>query len=35
MPYKGKHNEKFPEENFHSFQFLKYHAFEGYTYFNF
>ena len=23
MPYKGKHNEKFPEENFHSFQFLK------------
>ena len=35
MPYKGKHNEKFPEENFHSFQFLKYHAFEGYTYLNF
>ena len=23
MSYKGKHNKKFPEENFHSFQFLK------------
>ena len=24
MPYKGGHNEKYPNENFHSFQFFKY-----------
>ena len=23
MPYKGGHNTKYPEENFHSFQFFK------------
>ena len=31
MPYKGLHNEKDPYENFHSFQFFKYHSFFGYT----
>ena len=31
MPYKGGHNKKYPEENFHSFQFLKYHSFKGLT----
>ena len=31
MPYKGLHNEKNPYENFHSFQFFKYHSFFGYT----
>ena len=27
MPYKGNYNKKFPSENFHSFQFFKYHCF--------
>jgi len=31
MPYKGNFNNKYSSENFHSFQFLKYHSFEGYT----
>ena len=31
MSYEGSHNEKNPEENFHSFQFFKYHSFEGRT----
>ena len=31
MPYKGKYNKKFPSENFHSFQFFKYHSFLHYT----
>ena len=31
MPYKGGYNEKYPNENFHSFQFFKYHSFRGYT----
>ena len=35
MPYKGGHNEKYPNENFHSFQFFKYHAFKGQTAKNF
>ena len=35
MPYKGGHNTKYPEENFHSFQFFKYHSFRGNTYQNF
>ena len=35
MPYKGGYNEKYPNEIFHSFQFLKYHSFSGYTFFNY
>ena len=31
MPYKGGFNKKYPSEKFHSFQFFKYHSFEGYT----
>ena len=31
MPYKGKYNKHYKSENFHSFQFLKYHSFKGYT----
>ena len=31
MPYKGEHNPKYLKENYHSFQFLKYHSFEGCT----
>ena len=33
--YKGGFNEDYPEENFHSFQFFKYHSFYGRTAFNF
>ena len=29
--YKGGLNEKYPNENYHSFEFFKYHAFEGFT----
>lgn len=35
MSYKGGHNQKYPNENFHSFQFFKYHAHEAYTAGNF
>ena len=35
MPYKGSHNDKFPSENFHSFQFFKFHSFGYYTRFNY
>ena len=35
MPYKGSHNDKFPSENFHSFQFFKFHAFKCCTRFNY
>jgi hypothetical protein len=35
MPYKGKYNQKSKSENFHSFQFLKYHSFKGYTFENY
>ena len=35
ISYEGKHNKKYPKENFHSFQFFKYHAFEAYTAGNF
>ena len=35
MPFKGGFNKKFPSENFHSFQFFKYHSFMSYTSFNF
>ena len=35
MSYKGGHHEKYPNENFHSFQFLKYHSFYGHTTTNF
>lgn len=35
MPYHGKNNTKFPSENFHSFQFFKYHSHRYYTVGNF
>ena len=35
MSYKGGFTEKFPSEIFHSFQFFKYHSFDGYTSYNF
>lgn len=35
MPYKGGFNPKFPSENYHSFQFFKYHSFKAYTRFNY
>ena len=31
ISYKGKNNEKHKNQNFHSFQFFKYHSFLGYT----
>ena len=31
MSYEGGFNEKYPDEKFHSFQFFKYHSFEGRT----
>ena len=31
MSYNGGHHEKYPEENFHSFQFFKYHCFRRFT----
>ena len=31
MKYKGNYNYNFPLENFHSFQFFKYHSFKTYT----
>ena len=31
MPYKGKANKDYPQEKYHSFQFLKYHSFKYYT----
>lgn len=35
MSYKGAYNNKYPSENFHSFQFFKYHSFYGYTTINY
>ena len=35
MSYKGGNNKKDPSSNFHSFQFFKYHSFEGYTFENY
>ena len=35
MSYKGAFNEKYPSENFHSFQFFKYQSFYGYTSINY
>jgi len=35
MPYKGKNNQILKSENFHSFQFFKYHSFKGYTFENY
>ena len=35
MSYKGKNNTNFPSENFHSFQFFKYHSHRYYTQGNF
>ena len=29
--YQGGHHEKYPDENFHSFQFFKYHCFKWFT----
>ena len=31
MPFEGSFNENYPDEKFHSFQFFKYHSFEGRT----
>jgi hypothetical protein len=31
ISYEGGYNDKYPEEKFHSFQFFKYHSFEGRT----
>ena len=31
MSYKGNYNKKYPSENYHSFQFFKYHSFFRYT----
>ena len=31
MSYEGGYNYKYPDEKFHSFQFFKYHSFEGRT----
>ena len=31
MPYQGGHHMKYPEENYHSFQFFKYHSFRMFT----
>ena len=33
--YKGGLNEKYPNEKYHSFEFFKYHAFEGFTSINY
>ena len=35
ITYKGNNNSKFPFENFHSFQFFKYHSHKNYTVGNF
>ena len=35
MPYKGSFHNKYPSQNFHSFQFFKYHSFNGYTTINY
>ena len=35
IPYKGNHQKNYKSENYHSFQFFKYHAHEGYTARNF
>ena len=32
MSYEGGYNDKYPDEKFHSFQFFKYHPFEGRIY---
>ena len=31
MSYEGNHHQKFPNENYHSFQFFKYHSFRLFT----
>ena len=35
MPFKGYNQQNYSSENFHSFQFFKYYAHEGYTARNF
>ena len=35
ISYKGGYNKNYPSENFHSFQFFKYHSFHGYTFENY
>ena len=35
MSFKGGYNKKYPSENYHSFQFFKYHSFKAYTRYNY
>ena len=35
MSYQGGHHDKYPDENYHSFQFFKYHSFRKFTQGNF
>ena len=35
MPFQGGFNDKYPNENYHSFEFFKFHAFRGYTSINY
>ena len=35
MSYQGGFNENYPEDNYHSFEFFKYHTFKGHTSINF
>jgi hypothetical protein len=35
ISYKGYSNPNYPDENYHSFQFLKYHSFNSYTRYNY
>ena len=35
ISYKGGFNQKYPSEIFHSFQFFKYHSFDGFTFENY
>ena len=35
MPFQGRFNDKYPNENYHSFEFFKFHAFKGYTSINY
>ena len=35
MPFQGGFNDKYPNENYHSFEFFKFHAFKGHTSINY
>ena len=35
ISFKGGYNKNYPSEIFHSFQFFKYHSFDGYTFINY